>query len=163
MARLSALREQMVAMVEALPSQHCPAPLPGSWCPRGREEVMQEPGKDRIKLTDSEGEGAQEDTQRRRRPDDAEQPAHGATPEQVPVVDRIRAGDHASHQRRHLNPWIGALVSRHSWHVASPANPARAARATSGANPAHDTRFGRNPSTFPASRESRRYFTEIIE
>jgi DNA-binding transcriptional MerR regulator len=33
MARLSALREQMVAMVEALPSQHCPPPLPGSWCP----------------------------------------------------------------------------------------------------------------------------------
>jgi DNA-binding transcriptional MerR regulator len=33
MARLSALREQMVAMVEPLPSQHCPRPLPGSWCP----------------------------------------------------------------------------------------------------------------------------------
>lgn len=33
MARLSALREQMVAMVEALPSQDCPPPLPGSWCP----------------------------------------------------------------------------------------------------------------------------------
>jgi hypothetical protein len=25
-------------------------------------------------------------------------------PEQVHVVDRIRAGDHASHQRRHLDP-----------------------------------------------------------
>jgi len=33
MARLSALREQMIAMVEALPSQDCPPPLPGSWCP----------------------------------------------------------------------------------------------------------------------------------
>lgn len=33
MARLSALREQMVAMVEALPFQDCPPPLPGSWCP----------------------------------------------------------------------------------------------------------------------------------
>ena len=32
-ARLSALREQMIAMVEALPSQDCPPPLPGSWCP----------------------------------------------------------------------------------------------------------------------------------
>jgi hypothetical protein len=33
MARLSALREQMVAMVETLPSQHCPPPVPGCWCP----------------------------------------------------------------------------------------------------------------------------------
>jgi DNA-binding transcriptional MerR regulator len=37
MARLSALREQMVAMVEALPSQDCPPPLPGSWCPPDNE------------------------------------------------------------------------------------------------------------------------------
>ena len=37
MARLSALREQMVAMVEALPSQDCPPPLPGSWCPPENE------------------------------------------------------------------------------------------------------------------------------
>jgi DNA-binding transcriptional MerR regulator len=37
MARLSALREQMVAMVEALPSQDCPPPLPGSWCPADSE------------------------------------------------------------------------------------------------------------------------------
>jgi DNA-binding transcriptional MerR regulator len=43
MARLSALREQMVAMVEALPSQHCPRPLPGSWCPRERQEVTPTP------------------------------------------------------------------------------------------------------------------------
>jgi hypothetical protein len=56
-------------------------------------------------------------------------------------------------------PWIGALVSRHAWHVAS---PARAASATSGANRAHDTRFGRDPSTFPRA-EKGGYFTEIIE
>ena len=120
-------------------------------CPASR----QEPGIDRIKLTDMpEREGAQEDTQRRRRPDAAEQPTHAATPEQVHVVDRIRAGDDASHQRRHLQPWIGALVSDTlTWHVASPANPARA---TSGANPAHDTKFGRDPSTFPTSRKRRR-------
>lgn len=37
MARLSALREQMVAMIEALPSQDCPPPLPGSWCPPQNE------------------------------------------------------------------------------------------------------------------------------
>jgi DNA-binding transcriptional MerR regulator len=37
MARLSALREQMVAMIEALPSQNRPPPLPGSWCPPENE------------------------------------------------------------------------------------------------------------------------------
>jgi hypothetical protein len=38
MARLGALREQMVAMVEALPSRDCPPPLQGSWCPPDDEE-----------------------------------------------------------------------------------------------------------------------------
>ena len=33
MARLAALREQMVAMIEALPSAPCPPPSPGTWCP----------------------------------------------------------------------------------------------------------------------------------
>ena len=33
MARLAALREQMVAMVEALPAADCPPPSPGTWCP----------------------------------------------------------------------------------------------------------------------------------
>ena len=33
MVRLSALREQMVSMVKALPTKDCPPPLPGSWCP----------------------------------------------------------------------------------------------------------------------------------
>ena len=33
MARLAALRKQMVAMVEALPSADCPPPAPGNWCP----------------------------------------------------------------------------------------------------------------------------------
>jgi DNA-binding transcriptional MerR regulator len=33
MARLAALREQMVAMVEALPAAECPPPTPGTWCP----------------------------------------------------------------------------------------------------------------------------------
>ena len=37
MARLTALRDQMVAIVEALPSQDCPPPLPGSWCPPDNE------------------------------------------------------------------------------------------------------------------------------
>lgn len=33
MARLGALREQMMAMVEALPASDCPPPAPGTWCP----------------------------------------------------------------------------------------------------------------------------------
>jgi DNA-binding transcriptional MerR regulator len=32
MARLSALRAEMAAMVDALPSQQCPPPAPGTWC-----------------------------------------------------------------------------------------------------------------------------------
>ena len=33
MARLATLRQQMVAMVEALPTAACPPPAPGTWCP----------------------------------------------------------------------------------------------------------------------------------
>lgn len=33
LARLDALRQQMLAMVEALPSANCPPLLPGTWCP----------------------------------------------------------------------------------------------------------------------------------
>jgi hypothetical protein len=32
LARLTALRQQMVGMLEALPSQNCPPPSPGRWC-----------------------------------------------------------------------------------------------------------------------------------
>jgi DNA-binding transcriptional MerR regulator len=32
MARLSALRAEMAAMVDALPSRRCPPPAPGTWC-----------------------------------------------------------------------------------------------------------------------------------
>lgn len=40
MARLTALREQMVAMADALPAMDCPPPSPGTWCPpANREEV----------------------------------------------------------------------------------------------------------------------------
>ncbi len=31
MARLAALRVELAAMVEALPSEHCPDPAPGTW------------------------------------------------------------------------------------------------------------------------------------
>jgi DNA-binding transcriptional MerR regulator len=33
MARLTALRAEMSAMAEALPSANCPPPVPGVWCP----------------------------------------------------------------------------------------------------------------------------------
>jgi DNA-binding transcriptional MerR regulator len=37
MARLTALREQLVAMVEALPAGECLPPSPGAWCPPSGE------------------------------------------------------------------------------------------------------------------------------
>jgi DNA-binding transcriptional MerR regulator len=33
MARLAALRSQMLEMVQALPTSSCPPPSPGTWCP----------------------------------------------------------------------------------------------------------------------------------
>jgi DNA-binding transcriptional MerR regulator len=36
MARLAALRADMLAMVRALPSSSCPPPSPGTWCPPTR-------------------------------------------------------------------------------------------------------------------------------
>jgi DNA-binding transcriptional MerR regulator len=37
LTRLTALRGQMVAMLDALPSANCPPPLPGRWCPPEEE------------------------------------------------------------------------------------------------------------------------------
>ena len=41
LARLAALRAQMVAMADALPARDCPPPTPGTWCPpaEGGEET----------------------------------------------------------------------------------------------------------------------------
>ena len=33
LARLTALRSDMVAMIDGLPSAECPPPVPGTWCP----------------------------------------------------------------------------------------------------------------------------------
>jgi DNA-binding transcriptional MerR regulator len=33
MARLAALRTEMVQMIDALPAANCPPPTPGTWCP----------------------------------------------------------------------------------------------------------------------------------
>jgi DNA-binding transcriptional MerR regulator len=46
MARLTALRGEMVAMIDALPSPVCPPPTPGTWCPpttEGGDLTMREP------------------------------------------------------------------------------------------------------------------------
>lgn len=45
MARLGALRRDLVAMVDALPGENCPDPVPGTWCPpatNGREVTCDE-------------------------------------------------------------------------------------------------------------------------
>lgn len=36
-ARLAALREQMVTMIQGLPAADCPPPSPGRWCPPDQE------------------------------------------------------------------------------------------------------------------------------
>jgi DNA-binding transcriptional MerR regulator len=37
MTRLAALRAEMAAMADALPSAECPPPTPGTWCPPATE------------------------------------------------------------------------------------------------------------------------------
>ncbi len=39
MARLAALRAEMVTMIDGLPTADCPPPAPGAWCPPAGEEV----------------------------------------------------------------------------------------------------------------------------
>jgi hypothetical protein len=79
-------------------------------CPASR----QEPGIDRIKLTDMpEREGAQEDTQRRRRPDAAEQPTHAATPEQVLLLIESAPSTMPATSAGTFKPGLAPLVSRH--------------------------------------------------
>lgn len=40
LARLDALRVNLVRMVDALPDRDCPQPEPGTWCPPAMREVM---------------------------------------------------------------------------------------------------------------------------
>jgi hypothetical protein len=62
-----------------------------------------EKGPDRVELADvPEGERPQERPRRRGRPHPDEQSARRAVAQQVHVLDGIRAGVHARHQRRHL-------------------------------------------------------------
>ena len=68
--------------------------------------------------------------QRGRGPDAAEQRAHRAVPQQVHVIDAVRARSHPGHQARHLQVRVDA------------ASPARSASVITGTRPACDTRFG---------------------
>ena len=59
----------------------------------------QEPRGDRVELTDvTEGERAQERTQRRGGVGPGEDPTHPAVTQQRHVIDRVRTGDHPAHE-----------------------------------------------------------------
>jgi hypothetical protein len=74
----------------------------------------QEPGGDRVELTDmAEGERPQERPQRRGRVSAGEDPAHRPVPQERHVVDRVRAGDHPADQGSDLQSSVRALVGRH--------------------------------------------------
>jgi hypothetical protein len=69
---------------------------------------------DRIELAHMpEREAAQERPERRRRIDVGEQPGHAAVPQQVHVLDAVRASDHARDQSGHLRPGMRTTVARH--------------------------------------------------
>jgi len=67
---------------------------------RRRAQASQYPAGDGVQLPDvTEGEAAQERSQRRRCVGGVEDPAHPAVPQNGHVVDAVRAGEHARHQR----------------------------------------------------------------
>jgi hypothetical protein len=68
-------------------------------------ESGQHAGGARVELPDvPEPERAQEHAERRRGTQPGEQPRHRTMPHQTHVRNRIRAGDHAAHQRGDLGP-----------------------------------------------------------
>src|SRR3954452_3185130 len=113
---------------------------PAGSSPRSAEES----GGDRVELTDvPEGERAQERSQRKGGVGAGEEPAHPAVPQQGHVIDAVRAGGHARHQRGHfpaaLTPLsVGTLIR---WSTSS-RSPALPASAISGTRPPADTRLG---------------------
>ena len=82
-----------------------------------------------------------------------EDPAHPAVPQDGHVIDAVRAGDHPRDERGDLQPGVRALVRRHRQIlVGQPAKPAPAASATTGTNPAADSRFGSSNTAGPTRR-----------
>jgi hypothetical protein len=95
------------------------------------DEPGQEPGGDRVELADvPDGDAPQERSQRGRRPDLVEQPAHPAMPQQIYVIDGVRAGDHPGDQRENLHR------SRRPSPRSGPARPAATAAHTGRPAPA---------------------------
>ena len=89
------------------------------------------------------GIAAQVRAQRGRRPDAAEQRAHRAVPQQVHVIDAVRARRHPGDQARDLQVRVdAAFPARADVLRDQVASPARCARAITGTSPACDTRFG---------------------
>lgn len=129
--------------------------LLGAGQDRGRcGKSGQQSGGHGVELADvTEGEAAQERAQRRGRPDLVEQPAHPAVPQQIHVIDAVRAGDHpatsASTFAAAFAPPFAAIWTRSASRDAS---PHRAANASTAASPAHDTRFGSSNRTDIARR-----------
>jgi hypothetical protein len=68
-----------------------------------------------------EREAAQERPKRRRRIGAGEQPGHAAVPQQVHVLDAVRAGDHARDQCGDLRPGVRAAIGRHRHVLVDPA------------------------------------------
>ena len=117
----------------------------------------QEPGRDRVELADvTEGERAQERTQRRGRVRALEHPPHPAVPQQGHVIDAVGAGDHPRDQRGDLQPGVRALVARHAQVLIgqqSEAPPSRPAPAPGPARRTTPDSDHRTPPTSPSGCE----------
>ena len=105
----------------------------------------------------TEGEAAQERTQRRGRADPVEQPVHPAVAQQVHVLDRVRAGDHPRHQRRNLRCAFappGSITV--SLSATRPPSPQRLRQRQHRRQPSarHEIRIIEPPPTPPANHET---------
>lgn len=77
-------------------------------------QVHQDTGADGVQLADvAEGVGAQVGAQRGRRPRPGEQLVHPAVPDDLHVLEAVRAGDHARDQRSDLEVCVGAGRAGH--------------------------------------------------
>jgi hypothetical protein len=91
----------------------------------------------------TEGEGAQERSERARRPDPGEQIRHRAVAQQVHVIDRVSARGHpATRQPIFTSGYTPVFAEISTCRRIRPARPARSARDITGTSPARDTRFG---------------------
>lgn len=81
---------------------------------RHGRQPHQQAGSDPVQLPDvPEPVAAQMGAQRGRRPQTGEHPTHPAMAEHVQIADRVRAGDHARDDRRHLDRRVRPGRARH--------------------------------------------------